>query len=466
METAESRVLPEAGRAAGVTGSTVLSTLFVLLMVFNIALPKGGFKVGSVPITNGYILLAVCALLGAIRFAFHGRVPLPALLAWAGTVPFSLVVLGTFHAYGSDSGTGYTVSTLANFVIFPTVIYLLFAEPLQRIDRALLARTLVWCIRFAALFGLFQFALKVLTGVYFEVPYLIYNAADIGMLEDKNNMRGELYKLISTYNNGNIYGTCMNMMLPLYYVLEKRKLFLMVVVGAIVLTLSRTSWAGLLFVFAAVGAFSNLELRRKVVLVTLLALAGATLPMLLEAMGKTTEFLFDADLGGRAEKFALLAHAGFLPSAGIGALTEIVYIGIVQRYGYIGLGLFLVFLFAPVVITFATHLRHDPVNRNAALGIAVYSGVAAGDGAILLIPVVLLLLFVSLVAVTEAVLAPARSASPVRAAAGQAWYLLEAIDEAGRRRRFVVRQEDLLAATGPPPVLGRHEERASAAPVG
>src|SRR5690606_25097688 len=72
------------------------------------------------------------------------------------------------------------------------------------------------------------------------------NAGDVGALEGKHIDRGGIFKLISTYNNGNIFGICMVMLLPLYACLERRTWPQLVVKAALVLTLSRTVWAGLI----------------------------------------------------------------------------------------------------------------------------------------------------------------------------------------------------------------------------
>ncbi len=72
------------------------------------------------------------------------------------------------------------------------------------------------------------------------------NAADVGLLETTKDInRGGLFKLISTYNNGNVYGAAMLILLPLFDAIETRKwrkLFLRI---ALVLTLSRSVWIGL-----------------------------------------------------------------------------------------------------------------------------------------------------------------------------------------------------------------------------
>ena len=54
---------------------------------------------------------------------------------------------------------------------------------------------------------------------------LTVNAGDLGELDSsKFNQRGSVSKLISTYNNGNIFGVCTLMLFPIFYEYTKSKI--------------------------------------------------------------------------------------------------------------------------------------------------------------------------------------------------------------------------------------------------
>ena len=77
-------------------------------------------------------------------------------------------------------------------------------------------------VLFVSAYGIFLFFYKLGTGSFIEIPYLTVNAGDLGELEGKSIDRGGIFKLISTYNNGNVYGISILILLPLYAHLEKR----------------------------------------------------------------------------------------------------------------------------------------------------------------------------------------------------------------------------------------------------
>ena len=98
----------------------------------------------------------------------------------------------------------------------------------------------------AALWGIFNFFWHPFTGHFVEVPYLTVNAAITASLEyTKHIARGRYLKLISTYNNGNLYGVCTLMLLPLYNHFEKKRWRRWVLKIALLLTLSRGVWVGI-----------------------------------------------------------------------------------------------------------------------------------------------------------------------------------------------------------------------------
>ena len=87
-----------------------------------------------------------------------------------------------------------------------------------------------------------------MVGRFVEIPFLTVNFHDVGTLETTKYIdRGGIFKLISTYNNGNVYGVCLLMLLPFYNSVEPSKLKRMIVKLSLLLTLSRTVWFGLFF---------------------------------------------------------------------------------------------------------------------------------------------------------------------------------------------------------------------------
>ena len=185
--------------------------------VFLVLFPKGGIKIGILPITWGYVFFGVTTpFLAIVRLvSFPLRLPLRVFGALAFLIPFQLLVIYTTALYGYLNPP-FAISTLTNLFPLPFIFLLLYPPFYPFIDGAKFARLLRICIFVAAVWGIFLFIWHPLTGHYVEIPYLTVNKADLGMLEDSKSInRGFFFKNISTYNNGNLYGLCMLMLAPL-----------------------------------------------------------------------------------------------------------------------------------------------------------------------------------------------------------------------------------------------------------
>ena len=124
-------------------------------------------------------------------------------------------------------------------------------------------------------------------------------------------------KLISTYNNGNIFGVCTLMLFPIFYKNTKSKLKIFIVVLALLLTLSRTVWIGLFFYFLFLYRNQVLKLVKIYLLGGLILLIMGTVIMTRYFQyGSLQGFIFDANLGGRIlqirSRRRLIAHQNIL----------------------------------------------------------------------------------------------------------------------------------------------------------
>lgn len=390
------------GAARELRHSRTVAIGFVLLVLFVVVFPKGGVKPAGIPLTWGYMLIALAAAASLASLASPGR---RAAAAYGWTLPFQAIVvpLCIAAAMGArGSGLGYVFSTLLNFAVFPFVFYILFSGKLRRLAPTVLARALVWAVRAIAVYGLVLFGVKVTTGSFIEIPYLTVNVGDVGELEaTKMIMRtGEISKLISTYNNGNIYGICLGMMLPLYLLFERSRVFQVVVWLSLFFTISRTAWFGGLFLIVLLYFIGDRPTPRRLAQgVVLVAVGAAAISFLLDAIGRDVAYLFDPTLGGRTVKYDELWPAPpLLPTGDVGGFGEIPYLGVLKLYGLVGLLAFLPLLVAPPLIGMTARGGRHPVRVAARRGLYAYLFMALSDGAILLIPVMAIFHFVALLA--------------------------------------------------------------------
>jgi len=268
----------------------ILALLWLFLLVF----PKGGIKIAGVPLTWGYFLLGSISLflLFRNRFACQSL----RLQAFFATLPFQIISALSLIILGMDE-VSFGISFVLNFFFFPLFFYLSFSEQIDSMNLDFFFKLIKIGVFFVAAYGIILFAIKMTTGKIIEIPFLTVNYGDYGNMEEKCNNRGLIFKLISTYNNGNIYGICLLIIFPLYQYLENSRWKKLIVVLSLILSFSRTVWAGLIFSQFLVSIF--IRKRNIFRLTTVLAISILTILSVTYYFGFDFNFLFDRSLGGR-----------------------------------------------------------------------------------------------------------------------------------------------------------------------
>ena len=282
-----------------------------LLVTFLVLFPKGGIRLGAAPLTWGYLVMGLVfvpmALMRILQFPLRQTVP--AILATVSVVPFQALFIYTCIANGWGN-LSYAVAEGTVFLFLPTIFLLVFPPFLRYVNGPRFKRQFCFCVFWAAMWGIFLFFYHPIMGKFVEIPYLTVNAGDYGLLESTKHIdRGGYLKLISTYNNGNVYGVATLILLPLYLKLEKSAWRRNTVRVALVMTLSRTVWAGLiveqgLSLLYRMGDVVERfpRVRPGVALrqgIALLATIGLVLAGLTAFNSQGLAFLFNAGLGGR-----------------------------------------------------------------------------------------------------------------------------------------------------------------------
>lgn len=359
----------------------IIGTLSIFLLYF----PKGGIKIQSLPITWGYLLLFT-TFIGALllRPPIVERGALYCLLA---LIPFQLVSCITFGM----SGVLYRADMFSYWIHF-FIMPIGFLGILPRyIDRSALRYLFEWIRRgmlFIALYGIFLFGYKMITGSFLEIPFLTVNYHDLHELGDtKCNDRGIFFKLISTYNNGNLYGICVLMLLPLYGLLENKKWKLWTVKGSLILTLSRTIWLGLIaYEILKVFVIQEGFLKKMVRVLVSLGVLALGFMILLQYIPFSSDFLFDRFLGNRIGQLEVLKHIEWFSSQPFQGVYEVIYLGILYSFGIVGLITFLFAMLFPLGL-YVVQPKGSKEGAHLALGLFLYLLTACSDGALLLIPV-------------------------------------------------------------------------------
>ena len=196
------------------------TNLFIFLLVlFNLFFPKGGIKISEVPITIGMLLLIIVLFYQFFNNLYHNRLlkiskdRLTILYSW---LPFQTIIIVCILFNGYTS-LGIVLSMIFSFVFLPWSLIFIEGNHFDKIDKNFLFKIIKIGIIFISVFGIINFFVKYTVGEFIEIPFITVNYDDFGEIESKNLRRGnDLYKLISTYQNGNIYAASLLLLLPLF----------------------------------------------------------------------------------------------------------------------------------------------------------------------------------------------------------------------------------------------------------
>ncbi|MFQ6600484.1 hypothetical protein [Flavobacterium sp. C3NV] len=368
--------------------------LFFIAVLLLVIIPKGGFKIAGVPITWGYLYLGLLFILSIIIIVnkYKFTVNSKHYMCYLATLPFVLFFTIHLLIFGYEGSLGNLIAFYISFVFLPFLFYIILGNFLTKINgdyiQNLIAKSVFWI----AIYGIFLFIYKQITGHFLEIPYITVNAADLGELaRSKFNQRGSVAKLISTYNNGNIFGVCILMLFPVFYNKTTSKFKIFIVILALILTLSRTVWIGLIFYFLILYRNKLLQLAKVYLLgALLLFIIGSIVMTRYFQYGSLQGFILDSNLGGRILQIRKVNEITFFGSKAYTIIDEIVYLSIFRQFGVIGLVLFCISFFAPVYLFLQTK------NNNFIyfLGVITYLFVCFSDGCMLLIPTLAFFYFI------------------------------------------------------------------------
>ena len=231
---------------------------------------------------------------------------------------------------------------------------------------------------------------------FFYIPLLTANLHDADIIElTKCIARGDFFKLISTYNNGNIYGICLLMILPYYQIIEENRWKKRLLKLSLILTLSRTIWVGL-FISEIMTQFFIHPLNRRT-LIKLLSRWGIFIGLvgiIIYYLGYNVSFAFDPTLGGRINQFKSIEETSWFGQSPFAGFQEIVYLSVLKNFGLFGLFSFILSMTAPLAIYLAA-CKTSLHKKGLLAGLFLYLIISCSDGAILLIPVMAFYWFIS-----------------------------------------------------------------------
>ena len=369
-----------------ITKQRIIEILFYLGVFLLILIPKGGFKISGVPVTWGYLYLGILFLIILKNIFINNQkhiIPIKLLICYLASLFFFIFFIFHLFIFGYEGKRGDLIAYLINFGFLPFLFLIILPPYFYQLPLNFITKLICKAVFITSLYGVILFIIKNTFKIDIEIPYFTINAGDIGAITDKYNQRGSLMKLISTYNNGNIFGVCILMFFPLFYFNTKEKYKIAIVIFALTLTLSRTVWLGMGFFFFIVYRKKILSLLKSLLLVLIsISILSFFFFSSKFQYGSLSGFVLDSHLGGRIVQIRKSLGFSFFGTTPFRNVIEVVYLSIYRQLGFIGLIVYCIAFFTPIFIYLYTKYN----NKEFIYGVIVYNFICLSDGASLYIP--------------------------------------------------------------------------------
>lgn len=197
--------------------NTVDYILFSVLCLFVFAIPKSGFNIYNIPFYVGIIVVVIYI---ALNLRFYKPLVLIDLIPYWGFI--SLLIYLLMHDLNNKETV---IRYILGFVVLPILFNIIIRKKLS-IKDTLKIITIVGAIPviygiIQIMFGIESTIIPGLTANYTQLKN--FNFDVYKLLTAKCNRVGEYYKLISTYQNGNMFGIFLVLYYPLLLYWEKTK---------------------------------------------------------------------------------------------------------------------------------------------------------------------------------------------------------------------------------------------------
>lgn len=236
-------------------GNGIIFNLLLITIFFNIWFPKAGIKIAGIPLTVGNILFAITFMVWCFLKIKYKTIKI--------NQSFRLILVGIYYfifKYFLVFCLGYKLSEVIGYVI-PLVIYpLIFPIVYEVVDSEEKINKIIKVIISGFFFLCFYALLQYFVGIdKCDIPGLTVNLTDykemgsLWFMTKANGTDISSTKIVSTYQNGNLFGISMILIYPIVYNYYKYKnenkkliLSLVIFIGCVFLTLSRACWLGII----------------------------------------------------------------------------------------------------------------------------------------------------------------------------------------------------------------------------
>lgn len=383
--------------------------LLALTVFLNIWIPKGGMKISGIPLTIGNIVYFLLIILFILYILFTGKIAKSKI---SFCILISVIVFAIRLLLAEGYGN-YDVNTIVSYITPLCVFPLIYMIAYQLIDNEEKLNTIVKIVVYGFIFVSLYSILQIIFGINeVAIPGITVNYSDfkespLWYLQKANNI-GSYSKIVSTYQNGNIFGVNLILFFPLVFEFVKsfsnRKAYLLLLIFLFVafMTLSRTCWLGmgiyLLLRFIFNKSKRKLDLVVKALIIVILPIIVSYIFKQIPQLGDRllqTNLSNVSTLSGRApDAISLLNSTSdnilsiIIGPYGIikysGGAYEMTYLAIYMLSGIVGL----VIWFIPIIsaLVLFRKYKNNIIAKGVFYGIITWSIIAFVEGAFWLPP--------------------------------------------------------------------------------
>lgn len=394
-----------------------LNYLFIGLVIFNMLFPKAGIKLSGIPLTIGNFVffIALFYLFLKIRKFPLGDKESAILFA----IFFWLIRLLVVFWVDSSVDLSQLVGYFVPLCIYP-LVYLFYKN---FVNEKLLKTTIQWIkisvwgiICYALLQFIFGIGTITIPGLTVNLSDYMESPSNWWMLKC-NGTSSDSVKIVSTYQNGNLFGANLLLLFPCVYQTINNKnlkiLFFILSLLAIVLAGSRSMYValiiyGMFFLFRKIKSASSLRISKVNIFTVILFLGSVIISVYFFLHNSSTAFI-DRVVSitdtrvvtsgtGRVEMFVkylkwlwsnqtiIYELVGAYGTNYYGGAFEILYASLFVLGGFCGLGLTMYCFYK---VLFFKYTVNNRLVRGINTGLALYALAACSEGAFWMPPLAL-----------------------------------------------------------------------------
>ena len=241
-----------------------LFNVLLITIFFNIWFPKAGIKLSGIPLTVGNVFLAITFFFWTMKKVMNRRMKINK----SGYI-LIILMLYSLIKYLLIGGFVKNIGYIIPLVVYPLMFIIAYdtidtKEKLQKVIKVMCFGFFFICI-YALLQYVFGIEKICVPGLTVNLSDYTTYGANWYLQKNNNNSSGIGTKIISTFQNGNLYGVNTLLIYPIVYgyLKKENRSFLMYVslalfVICVFLSLSRSCWLGIVL-FMLFGIFLESE---------------------------------------------------------------------------------------------------------------------------------------------------------------------------------------------------------------